>query len=199
MLVVVKNNFFPLDLNSFSDFISVAKFLIDTGYTYLGGIIAQGASAGGMLMGAIVNQEPALFAGVIAGVPFVDVLNTMLRDDLPLTPPGWLEWGNPIKDATAFHEISAYSPYDNIKQQFYPPILCITGISDSRVTYWEPLKWISKIRALMQGAGPILLWTHLDSGHAGASGRFKSLSDVALEFAFAIACIHTSTKACKHS
>ncbi len=185
--------------NSFSDFISVAKFLIDTGYTYLGGIIAQGASAGGMLMGAIVNQEPALFAGVIAGVPFVDVLNTMLRDDLPLTPPEWLEWGNPIKDATAFHEISAYSPYDNIKQQFYPPILCITGISDSRVTYWEPLKWISKIRALMQGAGPILLWTHLDSGHAGASGRFKSLSDVALEFAFAIACIHTSTKACKHS
>lgn len=129
-------------------------------------------------MGAIINQEPALFAGVIAGVPFVDVLNTMLRDDLPLTPPEWLEWGNPIKDATAFREISAYSPYDNIKQQFYPPILCITGISDSRVTYWEPLKWISKIRTLMQGAGPILLWTHLDSAMLGpqvALNRFQTL------------------------
>ena len=185
--------------NSFSDYITVAKFLIDTGYTYSGGIIAQGASAGGMLMGVIVNQEPALFAGVIAGVPFVDVLNTMLRDDLPLTPPEWLEWGNPINDATVFHEISSYSPYDNVKQQLYPPILCIAGISDSRVTYWEPLKWVSKIRALMQGGGPILLMTHLVSGHAGASGRFKALSDVALEFAFAIACVHTSTKASKHS
>jgi len=174
--------------NSFFDFISVAQFLIDAGYAYRGGIVAQGASAGGMLMGVVMNQHPELFAGVIAGVPFVDVLNTMLRDDLPLTPPEWLEWGNPIIDEQAYARIAAYAPYENISSQNYPALLSITALSDPRVTYWEPLKWVTKLRATMSGGGPILLHTHTDAGHAGASGRFEALADTALEFAFAIAC-----------
>jgi oligopeptidase B len=174
--------------NSFSDFIAVAHRLIAQGYTREGAIVAQGASAGGMLMGAVVNEAPQLFAGVIAGVPFVDVLNTMLRDDLPLTPPEWLEWGNPIADAAVYDRIAAYSPYDNIRAQDYPPILCIAGVTDPRVTYWEPLKWVSKLRATMRAGGPVLLHTHMGAGHAGASGRFEALEDTALEYAFALAC-----------
>jgi oligopeptidase B len=174
--------------NTFSDFIAVARHLIATGYTREGAIVAQGASAGGMLMGAIVNEAPALFAGIIAGVPFVDVLNTMLRDDLPLTPPEWLEWGNPIEDPAVFDRIARYSPYDNVRAQDYPPILSIAGVTDPRVTYWEPLKWIAKLRATMTGGGPILLHTHMGAGHGGASGRFESLADSALEYAFALAC-----------
>jgi oligopeptidase B len=174
--------------NTFADFIAVARHLIATGYTREGAIVAQGASAGGMLMGAIVNEAPSLFAGIIAGVPFVDVLNTMLRDDLPLTPPEWLEWGNPIEDPAVFDRIARYSPYDNVRAQDYPPILSIAGVTDPRVTYWEPLKWIAKLRATMTGGGPILLHTHMGAGHGGASGRFESLADSALEYAFALAC-----------
>ncbi|QGM96426.1 S9 family peptidase [Methylocystis parvus] len=174
--------------NTFSDFLACAQHLIACGYTCEGAIVAQGASAGGMLMGAILNEAPQLFAGVIAGVPFVDVLNTMLRDDLPLTPPEWLEWGNPIADADVYDRIAAYSPYDNVRAQIYPPILSIVGVADPRVTYWEPLKWASKLRATMTGGGPVLLHTHLTAGHGGASGRFEALEDTALEYAFAIAC-----------
>ncbi|MGJ0393670.1 MAG: S9 family peptidase [Methylocystis sp.] len=174
--------------NTFSDFIACARHLIACGYTREGAIVAQGASAGGMLMGAIANEAPELFAGIIAGVPFVDVLNTMLRDDLPLTPPEWLEWGNPIVDAEVYDRIAAYSPYDNIRPQVYPPILSISGLTDPRVTYWEPLKWVSKLRATMSGGGPVLLYTHMGAGHAGASGRFEALEDTALEYAFALAC-----------
>jgi oligopeptidase B len=174
--------------NSFSDFLAVARHLIAEGYTREGAIVAQGASAGGMLMGAIANMAPELFCGVIAGVPFVDVLNTMLRDDLPLTPPEWLEWGNPIANAQAYDRLASYSPYDNIEAQAYPPILAIGGLTDPRVTYWEPLKWAARLRATMTGGGPILLHTHMGAGHAGASGRFEALNDVALEYAFAIAC-----------
>ncbi|MDJ0450484.1 S9 family peptidase [Methylocystis sp. JR02] len=174
--------------NTFSDFIACARHLIACGYTREGAIVAQGASAGGMLMGAVLNEAPQLFAGVIAGVPFVDVLNTMLRDDLPLTPPEWLEWGNPIADAEVYDRIASYSPYDNIRAQNYPPILSIAGLTDPRVTYWEPLKWVAKLRATMTGGGPVLLHTHMGAGHAGASGRFEALEDTALEYAFAIAC-----------
>ncbi|KAF2990416.1 S9 family peptidase [Methylocystis sp. MJC1] len=174
--------------NTFSDFIACARHLIACGYTREGAIVAQGASAAGMLMGAIVNEAPQLFAGVIAGVPFVDVLNTMLRDDLPLTPPEWLEWGNPIADPEVYDRIASYSPYDNIRAQNYPPILSIAGLTDPRVTYWEPLKWVAKLRATMTGGGPVLLHTHMGAGHAGASGRFEALEDTALEYAFAIAC-----------
>ena len=179
--------------NSFTDFLAVARHLIVQRYTRAGAIVAQGASAGGMLMGAIVNQAPELFAGVIAGVPFVDVLHTMLRDDLPLTPPEWLEWGNPLADAAVYDRIASYSPYDNVCAQTYPPILSIAGLTDPRVTYWEPLKWVAKLRANMTGDGPVLLHTHMGAGHAGASGRFKALEDTALEFAFAIACADRST------
>jgi oligopeptidase B len=174
--------------NSFSDFIAAARHLVETGYTREGAIVAQGASAGGMLMGAIVNEAPRLFAGVIAGVPFVDVLDTMLRDDLPLTPPEWLEWGNPIADLQVYDRLAAYSPYDNIRAQDYPPILCIAGVTDPRVTYWEPLKWVARLRATMRAGGPVLLHTHMGAGHAGASGRFEALEDTALEYAFALAC-----------
>jgi len=174
--------------NTFSDFIACARHLIETGDTRAGAIVAHGASAGGMLMGAVANMAPSLFAGVIAGVPFVDVLNTMLRDDLPLTPPEWLEWGNPIADAKAFARIAAYSPYENVAPQIYPPILAIGGLTDPRVTYWEPLKWVSRLRAAMTGGGPVLLHTHMGAGHAGASGRFERLDEYALEYAFALAC-----------
>ena len=181
-------------VNSFTDFIAVANHLIALGYTRSGAIVAQGASAGGMLMGAVANMAPELFAGVIAGVPFVDVLNTMLRDDLPLTPPEWLEWGNPLADAAVYDRIAAYAPYENVRAQAYPPILCIAGLTDPRVTYWEPLKWAAKLRATMTGGGPVLLHTHMGAGHAGASGRFEALEDTALEFAFALACVARSTQ-----
>jgi oligopeptidase B len=179
--------------NSFADFIAVAHHLIAQGYTRSGAIVAQGASAGGMLMGAVANMAPELFAGVIAGVPFVDVLNTMLRDDLPLTPPEWLEWGNPLVDAAIYDRIAGYAPYENVRAQAYPPILCIAGLTDPRVTYWEPLKWAAKLRATMTGGGPVLLHTHMGAGHAGASGRFEALEDTALEFAFALTCVARST------
>ncbi len=174
--------------NGFTDFIACARRLIDVGYTFEGAIVAQGASAGGMLMGAVANMAPELFAGVIASVPFVDVLNTMLRDDLPLTPPEWLEWGNPIADASAFDRLRSYSPYDNVAPQDYPPILAVAGLTDPRVTYWEPLKWVQRLRATMTGGGPILLHTQMGAGHAGASGRFEQLGNIALEYAFALAC-----------
>lgn len=180
-------------INSFTDFIAVARHLVETGFTKSGDIVAQGASAGGMLMGAVANMAPELFAGVIAGVPFVDVLNTMLRADLPLTPPEWLEWGNPIEDAAVFDRLASYSPYDNVRSVAYPPILAVTGLTDPRVTYWEPLKWIARLRATSTGNRPALLKTNLDAGHAGLSGRFERLDETALEYAFALACASRQT------
>lgn len=173
--------------NTFSDFIACGRKLIEDGFTQQGRIVAQGGSAGGMLMGAIVNMAPELFAGVIADVPFVDVINTMLDKDLPLTPPEWLEWGNPIEDAKAFRTMLSYSPYDNVGAKRYPPILALAGLTDPRVTYWEPAKWVARLRERMSGGGPILLHTNMDAGHGGASGRFDALGEVAMEQAFAIA------------
>lgn len=175
--------------NTFSDFLSVGQHLIAEGYTGQGRIVAHGGSAGGMLMGAIANLAPELFAGIIANVPFVDVLNTMLDADLPLTPPEWLEWGNPIASPEAFAAIRAYSPYDNVGAKTYPPILALAGLTDPRVTYWEPAKWVLRLRATMAAGGPILLKTNMDAGHGGASGRFDRLSEVAAEYAFALACV----------
>ena len=140
-------------------------------------------------MGAIANMAPELYAAIIADVPFVDVLNTMLDASLPLTPPEWLEWGNPILDAEAFKTIAGYSPYDNIRPQLYPAILALAGLTDPRVTYWEPAKWAARLRATMTGGGPIILKTNMDAGHAGASGRFDQLEDVALAYAFALTCV----------
>ena len=175
--------------NTFSDFIAAARLLIEAGFTRAGRIVAQGGSAGGMLMGAVANLAPELFAGIIADVPFVDVLNTMLDADLPLTPPEWLEWGNPIADAEAFATIRSYSPYDNVRAQRYPAILALGGLTDPRVTYWEPLKWTQRLRATMTGGGPILCKTNMGAGHGGAPGRFDRLEDVALQYAFALACV----------
>lgn len=172
--------------NTFTDFIAAGEHLIDTGITQRGRIVAHGGSAGGMLMGAIANMAPGLFGGIIANVPFVDVLNTMLDKDLPLTPPEWLEWGNPIASREEFDRIRAYSPYDNVTAQDYPHILALAGLTDPRVTYWEPAKWIARLRALNQSDNLVLLRTNMGAGHGGASGRFDALKEVAIEYAFAL-------------
>ncbi len=172
--------------NTFTDFIAAAEALADGGFTARGRIVAEGGSAGGMLMGAVANMAPRLFAGIIAEVPFVDVLNTILDDTLPLTPPEWPEWGDPIRDIAAFQTIRSYSPYDNVKAQAYPPILAMGGLTDPRVTYWEPAKWVARLRATMTGGGPVLLHTNMDAGHGGSAGRFDSLKETALAYAFAI-------------
>ncbi len=177
-------------INTFTDFIACSKYLSAHQYTREGLIVAQGVSAGGMLMGAVANIAPHLFAGIIADVPFVDVLNTILDAELPLTPPEWLEWGNPVLDFEAFNYIRSYSPYDNIKPQAYPAIMALGGLSDPRVTYWEPAKWVAKLRSTMTGGGPVLLKTNMSAGHGGASGRFERLDDVALTYAFAIAAVN---------
>jgi oligopeptidase B len=172
--------------NTFSDFIACGEALVEAGYTARGRIVAHGGSAGGMLMGAVANLAPDLFGGIVAEVPFVDVLNTMLDGTLPLTPPEWPEWGNPAEDEAAFRTILSYSPYDNIRAQTYPPILALGGLTDPRVTYWEPAKWVARLRATMTGGGPILLRINMDAGHGGAAGRFDRLEEVALSYAFAI-------------
>ena len=172
--------------NTFDDFVAAGRALIDAGYTAAGRIVGHGGSAGGMLMGAIANRAPHLFAGIIAEVPFVDVLATMLDDKLPLTPPEWPEWGNPITDADAFRYIRSYSPYDNVTAQAYPAILAMAGLTDPRVTYWEPAKWVARLRATMTGGGPVILHTNMGAGHGGASGRFSRLDEVAIGYAFAL-------------
>jgi oligopeptidase B len=172
--------------NTFHDFIAVAAHLVSAGYTSHHRIVAQGGSAGGMLMGAVVNMAPEAFGGIIAEVPFVDVLTTMLDDTLPLTPPEWPEWGNPIVSEKDFRTIAAYSPYDNVGAFDYPPILAIAGLTDPRVTYWEPAKWVARLRNRKRGDNPVLFKIHMDSGHAGASGRFSRLEEVAYGYAFAL-------------
>jgi oligopeptidase B len=172
--------------NSFTDFIAAAEKLIQDGYTSKGRIVAEGASAGGMLMGAVANMRPDLWAGVLAGVPFVDVLNTMLDDTLPLTPPEWPEWGNPITSKEDYERIANYAPYEQVGAQGYAPMLVLAGLTDPRVTYWEPAKWVAKLRASKTDGNALYLKTHMDSGHAGASGRFDRLKEKALSYAFAL-------------
>ncbi len=183
-----ENGKLTMKVNTFHDFIAAGKHLAALKYTSEGNIVGAGRSAGGLLIGAVANMAPELFAGLIAGVPFVDALNTMLDGSLPLTPPEWLEWGNPIKSKKAFAAIRAYSPYDNVSAQHYPPILALSGLSDPRVTYWEPAKWVARLRARMSAGGPILLKTNTDAGHGGASGRLERLDDIAFEYAFALWC-----------
>ncbi len=170
--------------NTFADYIRVAEHLCETGFTAAGRIAAFGGSAGGMLVGAAVNQRPDLFGAAIADVPFVDVLNTMMDDTLPLTPPEWPEWGNPRDDATAFATIHGYCPYQNVTAQDYPALLVIAGVSDPRVTYWEPAKWTAKLRATKTDTNPLLLKTHMAAGHGGLPGRFAALEEMGLIFAF---------------
>ena len=172
--------------NTFTDFIAAADYLNQEQFTSYENIIAEGGSAGGMLMGAIANLAPEKFGGIIAAVPFVDVLNTMLDDTLPLTPPEWPEWGNPIEDKAAYERMAAYSPYENVGEKPYPAILALSGLTDPRVTYWEPTKWVARLREKTTGSEPILLKTNMDAGHGGASGRFQRLEEIAFEYAFAI-------------
>jgi oligopeptidase B len=172
--------------NSFDDFAASARALIEAKYTGTKRIVAHGGSAGGMLMGASANRTSELFAGIVAEVPFVDVLNTMLDGSLPLTPPEWPEWGNPIESEKDFRTILSYSPYDNVAAKDYPAILAMGGLTDPRVTYWEPAKWIARLRATMTGGGPVLLRTNMGAGHGGASGRFNRLDEIAIAYAFAL-------------
>ncbi len=179
--------------NTFTDFIACAEHLCAHGYGRSGRIVAYGGSAGGMLMGAIANLRPDLWAGIIAAVPFVDVLNTMSDVDLPLTPPEWPEWGNPLTDPQAYDRIAGYSPYDNVADKPYPAVLATGGLSDPRVTYWEPAKWAAKLRRHSTSANPILLKINMEAGHGGASGRFDFLREIALDYAFAAWAVERQT------
>ena len=169
--------------NTFTDFIACSKFLIDKSYTSPEHLYAMGGSAGGLLMGAVMNMAPELYKGVVAAVPFVDVVTTMLDDSIPLTTGEYDEWGNP-NDETYYHYIKSYSPYDNVKPLVYPNTLVTTGLHDSQVQYWEPAKWVAKLRDVQQEDNLILLHTNMDAGHGGASGRFEALKEVAMEYAF---------------
>ncbi len=170
--------------NTFNDFVDVAKGLVAKGYTEKGKISASGGSAGGELMGVVLNTDPGLWGAVVAHVPFVDVLNTMLDKDLPLTPGEWPEWGNPIESKQAFAYILSYSPYDQVIAQDYPPLLVTAGLNDPRVTYWEPMKWVAKLREYKTDDNELLLKTNMGAGHGGKSGRFASIYEVAEEYAF---------------
>jgi len=177
--------------NTFTDFLAVAEHLADSGYAARGRIAISGGSAGGMLVGAALNiageqGKADLFGAAVADVPFVDVLNTMLDDSLPLTPLEYKEWGNPA-DSEVFHRIRDYCPYSNVGARPYPPIFVTAGISDPRVTYWEPAKWVAKLRATKTDSNPILLRTNMSAGHGGASGRWSALRELAEEFAFVLA------------
>ena len=172
--------------NSFDDFIAAGRHLMAEGYA--GGIVAHGGSAGGLLVGAAANRAPELFRAVLAEVPFVDVLNTMSDPTLPLTPPEWPEWGNPIEDEEAFQRIAAYSPYENVTPAPYPDIFATAGVSDPRVTYWEPAKWIAALRETAEDDPVLLLRTNMTAGHGGASGRFETLNELAELYAFALGC-----------
>ncbi len=175
--------------NTFNDYVDVGRGLAALGWTSEGRLVAHGGSAGGLLVGAALNQAPELFAGIIAAVPFVDVLNTMSDTELPLTPPEWPEWGNPIEDEAAFQRLRAYSPYDNVTTRAYPPALITGGLTDPRVTYWEPAKWAAKLREHQTADADILLKINMDAGHQGESGRYDSLKETALEYAFALDCV----------
>ena len=170
--------------NTFNDFVDAGRGLIAQGFTAEGMVTASGGSAGGELMGAIVNQDPAQYGAIVAHVPFVDVLNTMLNADLPLTPGEWQEWGNPIESKEAFAYILSYSPYDQVSAQDYPPMMVTAGLNDPRVTYWEPAKWVALLRDQKTDDNVLVMKTNMGAGHGGQSGRWNSLRETAEEFAF---------------
>lgn len=183
-----ENGKLEMRTNTFNDFVDVARHLIDAGYTDTGRISMSGGSAGGELMGAVLNQAPELFCGAVLHVPFVDVLNTMLDADLPLTPIEWPEWGNPIESADAYNTIKAYCPYTNIEAKAYPPMLVTGGLHDPRVTYWEPAKWTAKMRAVKTDDNLLLMKINMGAGHGGKSGRFERYREVAEEYMFLLNC-----------
>lgn len=169
--------------NTFYDFIDCGKFLVEQEYAAKDQLYAMGGSAGGLLMGAVMNLEPDMWKGIVAAVPFVDVINTMLDESIPLTTGEFDEWGNP-KDETFFDYIFSYSPYDQVEAKNYPATLVTTGLHDSQVQYWEPAKWVAKLRELKTDTNPLLLHTNMEAGHGGASGRFERIKEIALEYAF---------------
>ncbi len=169
--------------NTFTDFIACAEKLIEEGYTQPQHLYAMGGSAGGLLMGAVVNIRPELFRGVIAAVPFVDVVSTMLDETIPLTTGEYDEWGNP-NEPEYYNYIKSYSPYDNVEAKQYPAMLVTTGLHDSQVQYWEPAKWVAKLRTLKTDKNPLLLYTNMETGHGGASGRFEAYKETAMNYAF---------------
>ncbi len=171
-------------MNTFNDFVDVTRGLIERGYARAGRVSLSGGSAGGELVGVVLNQAPGLYGAAVAHVPFVDVLNTMLNPDLPLTPMEWPEWGNPIEDPRAFETIRSYSPYDNVRAQDYPPLMVTAGLNDPRVTYWEPAKWVARLRHTKTDGNVLVLKTNMGAGHAGKSGRFEGLRELAEEYAF---------------
>jgi oligopeptidase B len=172
--------------NTFNDFVDAANFLVQQRYTGEGRLIASGGSAGGTLTGVVANTAPRLWGAVVSHVPFVDVLNTILDESLPLTKLEWPEWGNPVEDKAAFEWIRAYSPYDQLRAQDYPPMLVTAGLNDPRVTYWEAAKYVAKLRSLKTDHNLLLLKTNMGAGHQGKSGRYDSLREVAEEFAFVL-------------
>jgi len=174
--------------NTFTDFIDCARFLIDEGYTSADRLVANGRSAGGLLMGAVANMEPGLFAAIVTEVPFVDVVTTMLDESIPLTAAEWDEWGDP-RDEVDYEYMLSYSPYDRVEAKAYPAMMVTAGLHDSQVQYWEPAKWVARLRALKTDDHPLVLRTHMDAGHGGASGRFGAYRERAEEYAFMIAAV----------
>jgi oligopeptidase B len=169
--------------NTFTDFIDVSKYLINEKYTSSSHLHAAGGSAGGLLMGVIVNEAPDLYRSVLAAVPFVDVITTMLDDSIPLTIGEYDEWGNP-NQKDYYDYMKSYSPYDNVKHQSYPNLLITAGLNDSQVQYWEPAKWAAKLRTHKKDKNVLFLDTNMEAGHSGASGRFNSLKQTAKEYTF---------------
>jgi oligopeptidase B len=169
--------------NTFYDFIDCGKYLVDNNYTSPEHLYAMGGSAGGLLMGAIINMEPKLWNGVIAAVPFVDVVSTMLDETIPLTTFEFDEWGNP-KEKESYDYMKSYSPYDNVEKKEYPNLLITTGYWDSQVQYWEPAKWIAKLRENKTDTNQLMMHCNMEVGHGGASGRFERYKEVALEYSF---------------
>jgi len=180
-----ENGKFEHKPNTFADFIACAEHLIAQKWTSSDKLCVQGGSAGGLLIGAVINQRPELFGAAIARVPFVDIVSTMLDDTLPLTVIEYDEWGNP-NDKEVFDRLMAYSPYDNVAAKAYPPLLVTAGLNDPRVGYWEPAKWVARLREHSTGKGPLLLKTHMGAGHGGESGRYGQLRELAMIYAFAI-------------
>jgi oligopeptidase B len=172
--------------NTFSDFIAAAEHLVAEGYTSPSRLAARGGSAGGLLMGAVANTRPDLFRAIVAEVPFVDALTTILDETLPLTVTEWEEWGNPVVDPAIYDVMKSYAPYDNVRAQAYPALLVTGGLNDPRVQYWEPAKWVAKLRATATGDRPLLLKMEMGAGHAGPSGRYDAWRDEAFVLAFVL-------------
>lgn len=174
--------------NTFTDFIDAGKFLINEGYAKENQLFAMGGSAGGLLMGAVANMAPGLFRGIVAGVPFVDVVTTMLDEDIPLTTFEYDEWGNP-NNKDSYDYMLSYSPYDQVEEKDYPAIFITTGYHDSQVQYFEPAKWIARLRDRRTNNEPLLMYCNMEAGHGGASGRFEAYKETAMEYAFFVSLI----------